>query len=487
MPEANPSAPISPVRPSPNARGLTAPARYGAKTFGHLFTARQRLTLATFATVIKSKYVASDEKQEVLLASLLALGRSVDQTSAHVSWIPNIEAIGHSFPRQALQMVWDFVESVPIGDKSANYDAAVVWIAKVIELQGSAGLNRGQVQQADARRLPLPDDAIDIYFTDPPYYDAVPYSDLSDFFLVWLKTALPESESAILGLRDSNGLSPKAQECVWNQAHQVDGRPKDKLFFEKTIQQAFSEGRRSLRETGIACVVFAHKTTEGWEALLNGLTKAGWVIGASWPIVTERGVRTNAQNTASLASSVHLVCRPRTSEDIGDWSDVFRELPRRVANWMERLQGQGVRGADLVFACIGPALEIYSRYTKVLDAEDREIPLGGDPTATEPHRRGYLAYVWEVVARAALEQVLGTAEARARNGAAEAVEEDARLTALFLWTLQGTSGADEGRTTKDDGEDREGTVADEDEGEDEEGEGAPKKCASSDQMGQLSG
>src|SRR6266536_1714373 len=107
---------------------------------------------------------------------------------------------------------------------------------------------------------------------------------------------------------------------------------------------------------------------------------------------------------------------------------------------MERLQSEHIRGADLVFACIGPALEIYSRYSKVVDAEDREIPLGGDPEATEPHKRGYLAYVWEAVGRAALEQVLGTAQAGARNGAAGALDDDARLPALFLWTLQSTNG-----------------------------------------------
>ena len=104
-----------------------------------------------------------------------------------------------------------------------------------------------------------------------------------------------------------------------------------------------------------------------------------------------------------------------------------------------RLQDEGVRGADLVFACIGPALEVYSRYSKVVDAEEREIPLGGNPEAREAHQRGFLAYVWEVVGRAALEQVLGTAESKARNGAAGALEEDARLTALFLWTLQATT------------------------------------------------
>jgi len=100
-------------------------------------------------------------------------------------------------------------------------------------------------------------------------------------------------------------------------------------------------------------------------------------------------------------------------------------MPNRVGNWMERLQGEGIRGADLVFACIGPALEIFSRYRKVETAEGREVKLAE-----------FLEKVWEVVGRIALEQVLGTAEAKARNGLAGALEEDARLTALFLWTLQ---------------------------------------------------
>ena len=157
------------------------------------------------------------------------------------------------------------------------------------------------------------------------------------------------------------------------------------------------------------------------------------MITGSWPISTEMGSRLRARESAALATSVHLVCRPRPEDaPIGDWADVLRELPRRVGDWMERLQGEKIRGADLVFACIGPALEIYSRYSKVVDPQEREIPLGGDPLAKEPHLRGYLAYVWEIVGRTALQQVLGTAEAKARNGAAGTLEEDARLTALFF-------------------------------------------------------
>ena len=125
-----------------------------------------------------------------------------------------------------------------------------------------------------------------------------------------------------------------------------------------------------------------------------------------------------AKNSAALATSVHLICRPRPEDaPVGDWADVLRALPLRVAAWIERLQSEGIRGADLVFACIGPALGVFSRYSKVETAEGREVGL--------PE---YLEKVWEVVGRAALERVLGDGDATTG-----ALEEDARLTALFLW------------------------------------------------------
>ena len=217
-------------------------------------------------------------------------------------------------------------------------------------------------------------------------------------------------------------------ETIQDETKHVNGRPKDRAWFEETMAKAFAEGRRVLREDGIGSVVFAHKTTEGWEALLSGMIRGGWTITGSWPIATERYSRLRARDSAALATSIHLICRPRPQDaPVGDWADVLRELPIRVSDWMERLQGEGIRGADLVFACIGPALEIFSRYRSVETAEGREVGL--------PE---YLEKVWEVVGRAALQQVLGTARARSRTDLAGALEEDARLTALFLWTLQST-------------------------------------------------
>ena len=229
---------------------------------------------------------------------------------------------------------------------------------------------------------------------------------------------------------------------------------KDYSWYEEKMAKAFTEGRRVLCDDGIGSVVFAHKTTEGWEALLSGMIRGGWTITGSWPISTEMASRLRARDSAALATSVHLICRPRPDDaGVGDWGQVLRELPRRVGDWMNRLQGVGVRGADLVFACIGPALEVFSGYSRVVDAQEREIPLGGNPEAPEAYQRGFLAYVWEVVGRAALEEVLGTAESRARNGAAGALEEDARLTALFLWTLQATSQEAEPLSSSGDDED----------------------------------
>jgi len=241
---------------------------------------------------------------------------------------------------------------------------------------------------------------------------------------------LPD-ETLLRDVFDSlNPLTPKTREAVQDETKRDDGRPKDRAWFEQTMAKAFTEGRRVLSEDGVGSVVFAHKTTEGWEALLSGMIRGGWTITGSWPIATEMGSRLRARESAALATSVHLICRPRPDDaPVGDWGDVLRELPMRVVDWMERLQNEGVRGADLVFACIGPALEIFSRYTKVETAEGSEVKLDE-----------YLAKVWEVVGRSALAQVLGTADATSRNGAAGAVEEDARLTALFLWTLQAANG-----------------------------------------------
>jgi len=399
--------------------------RYGILQWGNLYTARQKVALIAWGKSLR-KVLRDNAVTEVMEVLSLAMSRVALCGMSLTNWNAYAEKMQHTYGRQALPMVWDFAEVVSIRHTPGAWQNAMELAANVASVWPASEV--GQVQLSDAAASPIPDGACGVWFTDPPYYDAVPYADLSDLFFVWLKRFLRGHSLIRDPFDSSNTLTPKTNEIVQDETKEYDGQCKDRIFFEAQMAVAFAEGRRKLTEGGIGLVVFAHKTTEGWEALLSGMIKGGWTITGSWPIATEMGSRLRARESAALATSVHLVCRPRPGDaTTGDWGDVLGELPNRVGVWMERLQSEGIRGADLVFACIGPALEIFSRYSSVETADGKEVKLDA-----------YLEKVWEVVGRIALENILGTDEAQARNGMAGALEEDSRLTALFLWTLQST-------------------------------------------------
>ena len=437
---------ISPVPDEPTPAGGGSGAgrafslhRYGLTKWGDLFTARQKAALMKICEL--NKAITPREVQE---ACGLSISKVSELSNSICAWEPLAECTRHIFGRQAIPITWDFGEAVLTSSSSGSFQVSSSNVGSAIKSIGPI-TGAPTVQIANAIALPLPDQSAGVWFTDPPYYDAVPYADLSDFFLVWLKRALPNHPLLRNPFEPGNDLSPKTLEAVQDETKVADGQPKNREWFERTMAKAFAEGRRVLSQDGIGSVVFAHKTTEGWEALLAGMIRGGWTITGSWPIATEMGSRLRARDSAALATSIHLICRPRPDDAfIGEWAEVLQELPERVGNWMQRLEAEGVRGADLVFACIGPALEIYSRYRRV------ETPEGHEVTLHE-----YLERVWEVVGREALKQVLGTAEAQARNGAAGALEEDARLTALFLWTMQGTADTADNGVTNESNEDDE--------------------------------
>ena len=257
--------------------------------------------------------------------------------------------------------------------------------------------------------------------TDPPYYAAAPYADLSDFCYVWLKRIAGDLHPDLFRWP----LTPRDEELIAYYVQPPDRKPKDSEFFEQKMENALAECRRVLRPDGLAVVLFAHKGTAGWEALLNALVRAGWTVTASWPIETERGARMRAKNSAVLASSVFLVCRPRPENaGVGEWRAVQAELNRRVAAWLPRLEQEGIHGADAIFSCIGPALEVYSRYDRVETASGQAIRLGDVSYGNgKLIQRGYLSYVWEAVAREALKD-------------SPTDEPDARVTGFWLWTLR---------------------------------------------------
>jgi SAM-dependent methyltransferase len=284
--------------------------------------------------------------------------------------------------------------------------------------------------------------------TDPPYYDAVPYASLSDFCYVWLRRMLHELHPDLFRWP----LTPKAEECIMDPGPPPPGEPeKTKEFFETTMERALAECRRVLRPDGVAVVLFAHKGTAGWEAMLNALIRAGWTVTNSWPIETERGARMRAKNSAVLASSVFLVCRPRLENaGVGDWRRVLEEMNRKVAAWLPRLEKEGIHGADAIFSCIGPALEVYSRYDRIERADGQVIPLGDVRNGKgEVIQRGFLSYVWEAVAREALKIIFPDADPAG-------FEQDARVTAMWLWAIRTRSTALAHEEVEDEGELEEG-------------------------------
>jgi len=423
-----------PDEPTPKGGGSGAGRafsvqNYGMMSYSDMFSRRQLLSLYILSNVI-NKYASSPGIKRILA---LVLSKLTDRSNSLVNWSLAVECPDHLFKGNSIPIGWDFCESNIIGPSSASIVQSFKNLTSNIQASIIPHAKPTTPSILDACNSPLPSKSVDVWFTDPPYYDSVPYSDLSDFFLVWQKRVLFDGKFNTDPFDKGNTLSNKSREIVQDDARRVDDGIKDKAFFEQKMYEAFKEGERVLKEEGIASVVFAHKTTEGWEALLSGMINAGFIITASWPIATERYSRMRARNSAALATSIHLVCRNRPDDaKIGDWADVMHELPLKVRKWIDRLESEGIRGADLVFSCIGPALEIYSRYIKVETAEGKEVSISE-----------YLEKVWEVVGRIALEQVLGTAEAKADSGVAGALEEDARLTALFLWTMQSTGNGSE--------------------------------------------
>ena len=405
-----------PDEPLPFVSGVFNASLYGMRTWGDLFTARQKLTLVTLTHVVRE--LPASVPEAVRLAMALAVNKCADYLSSLCFWNVSLEKSTQTFPRQVLPIVWDFVEACGSSGGAPLTDQ-IGWIARVVDTW--PGSPAGRVQIADATELPLPRSAASIWFTDPPYYDAVPYADLSDFFFVWLKRTLVGHPLLRDPFDPANPLTPKERElCQMARLDPDRNAHKGRVFFEDGMARAFREGRRVLRDDGIGTVIFAHKNPEGWEAFLSGLIRGGWTVTASWPITTERWVRLRARNSAALAASVHMVIRPRPKDaPVGAWSKVLRELRRRVGGWMDRFQREGIRGADLVFACTARAMEIFSRYSRVETGDGRRVALAE-----------FLERVWEAVRRAALQQVLAAADG------ARALEDDARLMAMFLWTLQ---------------------------------------------------
>jgi adenine-specific DNA methylase len=364
---------------SRNAPRRVSPPLYGLDRFIDLFNNRQALALATICRCIRDVADTAkryhDEDYARGLATLIACGadKCLDFASTLCRWGNDDEGVTGTFGRQAIGMVWDYAESNPLQDRTGGLSWAIDFAIGVIEYIAQLVKRQAIASQGDATQLAYEGESFQVVLTDPPYYDAIPYSDLSDYFFVWLKRSVGGLYPDLF----RTPLTPKTKEITEQRPHRSLKQRKDKAFYEGMMGKAFSEMHRVVAESGIACVMFAHKSTSAWEALIGGLLRAGLVVSASWPIHTEMRTRMVARNTASLASSVTLVCRKR-SKSAGDglWDDVRQELKVVAKERLDFFWSQGIRGADFFISAIGPALSVFGKYKRVTKLSGEEVTVG---------------------------------------------------------------------------------------------------------------
>ena len=357
---------------------------YGLSSWGHLFTARQTLALATFCDLIREareqvKLDAGSSTDDSAYADAIAVylacgvSRLANRLASICVWNRIGEKIEQVFARQALPMTWDFPEANAFSDSTGGWSGSVEWVPTVLEVLPATV--PGLVAQADAARQTLSKDRL--VSMDPPYYDNIGYAELSDFFYVWLRRSLRSVFPDLF----STLTTPKTAELVATRSRH-GSQEQAEAFFLEGITNAMHRIAEQSHPAFPVTIYYAFKQAEsesegtastGWETFLDGVIRAGFSLTGTWPIRTERdfGVKTGMN---VLASSIVLVCRPRP----GSAQTVARreflaalkaELPVAVAH----LQRGNIAPVDLAQAAIGPGMGVYTRYAKVLDAEGKPL------------------------------------------------------------------------------------------------------------------
>ena len=384
---------------------------YGMQSWKELFNARQLLALSCFTGLVGEAHAEmlragldADYAKAVATYLGLAVDRLADYNSTITRWASNGEYVGNTFTRQALPMVWDFTEVNPFSGSTGDLSGALDWIDLVIQHASISNSvltvsNRNASDAAGNGHGPLSSQVI---VTDPPYYDAINYANLSDFFYVWMKRSVgflypdllslpltPKRDQVVMNVYASNGAEKGKNRKQEARQHYVDG-----------MAQSFAAMEQLLEPGGSLGVVFAHTQPDAWATLIEGLLGVGIIPGASWPIDTELQNKVSGIGQARLSTSVWMACRKREEETgeafLGDVLDAMRPVIR------ERLLyfwSKGIRGADFFISAIGPALSVFGRYRQV-----------NRPDGTEVTVRDFLDIVRRESTTVALEQVLHGAD-----------------------------------------------------------------------------
>ena len=354
---------------------------YGMMKWCDLFTRRQLLTVGIFILNIRSLNTFMEQrgysKEQIKIVSsylALAVDRLADYSSNICSWHTSKEQMRNTFGRFALPIIWDYAEVNPISKTSGGFLGALEWIARFIEHLLKFGDQAVLPQVIQRSAIRDAEGCYDVIITDPPYYDAIPYSDLMDFFYIWLRRTLsglsPEIDAAF-----TSPLAPKWDhdagdgELIDDASRFSGDKEKSKANYEDGMFRAFQSCHRALNPDGRLVIVFAHKHPDAWETLVSAIIRAGFVVDGSWPIQTEMGNRTRAISSAALSSSVWLVCKKRPETARPGWDNrVLDAMREKIATRLRDFWDAGIRGPDFVWAATGPAMEAYSQHPVVKKA-----------------------------------------------------------------------------------------------------------------------
>lgn len=369
---------------------------FGLNQWGKLFTDRQLVALQTFANLV---HEARTEIERDALASGLsddptqlrnggtgakayaeavsvylafAVDRSADAWSAQVSWRHSAEASRSTFARQAIPMVWDYVELNPFSNSNGNWrDASVNWIQK--SLSASCPVGKGRIQQRDAQSADFPPRAI--ISTDPPYYDNIAYADLSDFFYCWMRPALRDTYPELFRFI----ATPKSEELI-AAPYRHAGRGDAEAFFLNGMSRAVANMVRQSSSDYPVVIYYAFNQSEvakegisstGWATFLQAVSGAGYMVIGTWPIRTEKPGRMIAIGTNALANSVVLVCRRREeSAEVISRAEFIGALKHELPPAIVELQKANISPVDMPQSAIGPGMGIFTRSKSVLEADD---------------------------------------------------------------------------------------------------------------------
>lgn len=404
------------VTPSDTMGGTNRVLNYDIKSWGDLFNGRQKLALAIFVEKVRNGFqlmLKTNNNSEYSKALVTYLGLALDMQSGFNSrlsrWENTSQIIKHVYSRQALPMMWDYAESNAFSGSTGSWENGFnYYLNSIIHCSGiPASCN---VYNYSATQLAFKDNFFDVVLTDPPYYDNVPYSYLSDLFYVWLKRSLGMVYPELF----STPLTPKKNEIV-AYTKKEGGKAEANRFFEDMLKNAFMEIQRILKPKGLTTIVYAHKSTDGWETLINSLLDSGLVISGAWPLNTEMQNRILANETASLASSIYIVARKMERQPTGFYNQVKDELDKYLNFKLERLWQEGISGSDFFIAAIGSAIEVFGKYEQVMDYEGNVV-----------RANRLLQDVRKIVTDFAVKQIL-------HNGFAGEISDLTRFYVLWRW------------------------------------------------------